>query len=270
MVKSHEFISKTVMKNFATKQGKDFYTFYMHPPNKMVHYGNINTVNVKKDAYTDENEAALCRDFETHIGDIQAAFMQAHKRGLAFDVSCVDSDKVRKYFAYQYWRDDTFVEELATAAERQFGELTDLILDGHAANDIAGLKNLFIAEESALQTRNPAFNNSHISVGVDTEGRLLGHSYPITITNDAHYLVNAIALSPHLIFIQLHYKHPDKNALSRIYINKPNAFLLTEQQVHNLNSVMVNLSVRLQTGYIVSKERCLLMNIINEARKFSQ
>ena len=169
---------------------------------------------------------------------------------------------------YQYWRDDTFVKEIVTATEQHFGELGNRILDGHTIHDVDGLKNFFIAEEHKLQSRNPAFDHSHITVGVDVDGRLFGHSYPITIINNAYYLVTALALSPHLVFAQLYYKYPDKADLPRIYADKPNAILLTEQEVHELNQTMILLGKRLETGYIVSKNRRSLKDAITAAKRY--
>lgn len=263
MVKSHEFISKTVLKNFATKNHGDFYTFYVHFPDEEIHYDDIDVINTRSDAYTDENGTALSNDFETHLGDIQAAFLRAYKSRVPFDPSCIKPDKIRKYFMYQYWRDDTFVKELAACIEHHSSELANYILEGYTAHDITELKNLFIAEEHALQSRNPAFSNSTISIGIDTEGRLLGHSYPITMVSDADYLTNALVLSPYLIFIQIYHKYPNKDTLSQIYINKPTSMTtLTGQEVYHLNQTIITLGKRLKTGYIISKDKGPLKNAI--------
>ncbi len=282
MVKSHEFISKTVLKNFAVKEGGRFYVHYIAFPSNTINREDIEILNTRAGAYTSDNEVALSQDFESHLGEVQDifrrackkkvpynVFQNAHKETVFLDVSRINSYSILKYFANQYWRDDTFVEEVSVGIAKLSGLPMEDILDGHTLGDMDGLKNFFLAEEHNQQPKSPVFDRSVIYVGIDMKGRLLGHSYPITIVSNHDFLVMALTLSPNLTFMQVYYKNLDKNNLHKIYVNRIGGCTeLTDDEVDALNRVVVTLGRRLGTGYVVSKNKEHLRDVLQDAQNY--
>lgn len=202
IIGSHEFLSKTVLNNFAinTSSSQKFVA-YVYSSGKRVHVANTKTFNVKDGAYTSANETIMSSEFESYLGDLQKKITKSLRSGGKLLAKDFDIDKVKKYFAYQCMRDLRVMEGLQEQQERLSkipGSPVDYL--GRSENTYE-MRNAYMSREAEEYLFQNVFKNYALVIAIDPTGRLVGSNCIATLSEGGGYDTLGIALSPNTIFI---------------------------------------------------------------------
>lgn len=257
MTKSHEYISKTILKNFSFSDGgKKRAVKYIKLPKTRIRHGDIKTLNTRLGAYSDENEYILSSEFETYLGDLNAKIEEGLKTTRTLCAKDFDIAKIKKYFMYQCWRDDVFVDDLLCGMKKVSGEYPPEMFEKFLNGDISQAKNRLIAEAFNGNFAEKMFREYKFIIAIDDNANLIGSSYVVSLASDGGHSVLAIALSPKVIFLLV-----DKNllrgpSLALGYMKDDDGGgaweILGPNDVANINTRTVTLGMRLGFGYVVS------------------
>lgn len=217
IIGSHEFLSKTVLNNFAidTSSSPKFVA-YVYSSGKRVHTANTKTFNVKDGAYTSANETIMSSEFESYLGDLQKTITKSLRSGGKLLAKDFDIDKIKKYFAYQCMRDLRVMEGIQRQQEK-LSKIPGFPVDYlERSENTYEMRNTYISREPEECLFQNVFRNYALVVAIDPTGRLVGSNCIVTLSENGGYDTLGIALSPNTIFILterydkyplLHYTH---------------------------------------------------------------
>lgn len=269
MVKSHEFISKTILKNFSFSDGgKKRAVKYMKLPNTRIRHGDIKTFNTRLGAYTDENERILNSEFETYLGDLNAIIEKALKTDRILRASDFDMVKIKKYFMYQCLRDDVFVDDLL------FGMKQTELFNDFEGLDISQVKNRLITEAFNSNFADEMFKGYSPLVAIDDNAGLIGSNYIVSLAGNGGCTVLSIALSPKVLFLLVHQGLLEGSSLALNYIKNSKSEkdgggawkILGAADAANINITTLRLGMKLGFGYVISKSEKKLHETIQSLK----
>lgn len=207
-IKSHEYISKVVLKGFAFRDERGrMCVKYLKMPKTRIHHGDIRKFNTRFGAYSTENEEILDQEFETYLGELQARIRTVMNEGKIGDKNDkffegdFDKNRIKAYFAYQCIRDDSAVRKMVDINNKIPGLdfLKKLNIDANAP--ILSIKNNLIAEEFRTKFFKSAFADDYLVIGISRGGNLLGSSYIVNLSPGNEKMFLGLAISKHIIFM---------------------------------------------------------------------
>lgn len=265
MVKSHEYISKTILRNFSFSDGGNKRAVkYIKLPQTRIHHGDIKIFNTRLGAYTDENENIMSSEFETYLGDLSVKVRKELRTTHTLHAPDFNLDIIKKYFMYQCWRDDTFIQEIMYDIERYFESPSAKALKNFNQKDITEIKNFFIMEEFRRHYAGDVFADHELIIAIDPNAGLLGSNFVIGLKNDEWCSMGALALSPNILFVLVYQKKLNKVNLVAKYTHKVWKILETDQ-VAKINRQTIGLGQQIRFGYVISDSEEKLQQAITSA-----
>lgn len=246
--KSHEYISKVILRGFSYGRKGQRYVNYVRLPNGKIGHDNIKTFNTRSGAYTDKNEEIMNAEFETFLGDLKAKIDKVAKKGGEFQRDDFDIDKIKKYFAYQFIRDDVSVDNLYNLSTFLSSGITSHL----GKNKIDELKNELLSDEPSSHFLLDLLKSDKLIVKYDNDGGLLGTNFPVNVsTKDAK---DAIGLSlSSKVFLVLVSDFSSNIMLN--YLEKGFDDVTNKPDVEFFNKRMIQTGCSRGWGIVISNDR---------------
>lgn len=258
LIKSHEYISRTVLKNFSFRKNNNDLVYYAKLPNLKIRWADIKKFNTKYGAYSCENEAILKNEIEDYVGRLVKKVNNDIKRSGRMSLSDFDLDKVKDYLGYQTIRDNTSMVNILGLSELFYGVEGRQNFMNSVGNTILGAKNYFLSQEPQLHSFRSVFKNDGVVVAFSPNGNLMGSNFIVNLSHDGSHNTIGIAITPSIVFILTLDFHD--NLLLK-YTHKAGK-ILSDHEVKYINYKTIRTGLNRNGGIIISgKEKCLLESI---------
>lgn len=255
-IKSHEYISKTVLKNFSFHKDGDSndWIYYMKLPKTKIRWADIKKFNTRYGAYSCENEAILKNEIEDYVGRLVKKVNRDVKLSGKMSLDDFDLDKVKDYLGYQCIRDDISMANILDISELFYGVEGRQNFMSLVGNTVLGAKNYFLTQEPQFHSFRNVFKNDGVIVAFSPNGNLLGSNYIANLESNGSHNTIGIAITPNIIFI-LTLNFNDNIVLK--YTRRAGK-ILNDNEVKYINYKIIRTGLNRSGGIVISNTKELL------------
>lgn len=254
LIKSHEYISKTILKNFSFCEEGNKLVNYIKLPKLKIRRADIKKFNTKYGAYSCENEAILKDEVEDYIGQLVKKVNNDVKLSGKMYLNDFDLDKVKDYLGYQCIRDDISMANVLDLSELFYGVEGQRYFMNLVGNTVLGAKNYFLTQEPRLHSFRSVFRNDSVIVAFSPNGNLLGSNYVVNLESNGSHNTIGIAITPNIVFIlTLDFRN---NILLR-YTHRAGK-ILNDNEVKYINYKTIRTGLNRSGGIVISNTKRLL------------
>ncbi len=254
-IKSHEYISKTILKNFSFCEEGDKLVNYIKFPKLKIRRANIKKFNTKYGAYSCENETILKDEVEDYIGQLVKKVNIDLKRSGRMYLNDFDLNKVKDYLAYQCIRDDISMANVLGLSELFYGIEGQQNFLNLVGNTLLGAKNYFLTQEPSFHSFRSIFKKDGIIVAFSPGGDLVGSNYVVNLSHGSWHDTIGIAITPNILFI-LTLDFNDNMLLK--YTHRAGK-ILNNNEIKYINYKTIKTGLNRGGGIVISKTKDLLM-----------